>query len=278
MGLFLVYGVEGGDAPADDATGWTASNSGWGAFGEWAGDLPQDEFPELTYLAEYGEVFAEDGGAAAVEALEAELARALEEKPGDPTPEVLGVGKLLLQALRRRPADAVAAIITDGTGLDEDEEDDEGGDLDNDNGDGGPPGEEGDEEDQYQALEGVEAKGLAHTCGPACSCTGCKAMAADEQECARLQRELLALDEPVDFLVALLRSREAADGMAKALSAMAAGSGGDLVPPAAQGKDHLDGEAEEQLRVRLTELVAKREELRQALCDRCGVCDTGEGK
>jgi hypothetical protein len=278
MGLYLVYGVEGADGPVDDETGWTASNSGWGAFGEWAAGLPADEFPELGYLGEYGEVFSEDGGPQAVEALEAELARALEEKPGDPPEEVLGVGKLLLQALRRRPADAVAAIITDGTGLDEGDEDEED-DLEDD-GDDGPPGEEVEEEDQYQALEGVQGKGVSCSCGPGCNCTPCssKALEANEEECDRLQRELLAFDAPIDFINAALRTGKALGGIKAALSSMAEGTGGALAAPAGQGeKDHLDGQVEKQLRAKLAELTERREKLRERLCSLCGICDTTEG-
>jgi hypothetical protein len=278
MGLFLVYGVEGADAPADDATGWTASTTGWSNFSAWAAALPPGEFPELVYLGEYGEVFAEDGSARAVEALEAELAHALEEKPG-PTPEVLGVGKQLLRALRRRPENALAAIITDGTGLDEGDEDEEDEDPDNglDNGDGP---EEVEEEDTPGSLRGVQGKGVSCACGPGCGCGPCKAKGLEnEEECDRLQREMLDLDHAIDFIIANLDTRKALVGVKAAMSALAEGTGGGLMGPAGQEhKDHLDGQVEEQLRVRLTELVAKREKLRTELCDRCGVCDTEEGK
>jgi hypothetical protein len=274
MGMFLVFGVEGADTPVDDATGWTASNTGWSHFSGWAAGLPPGEYPELVYLGEYGDCFAEDGSASAVEALEAELERALAERPDDPPEEVLGVGKQLLQALRRRPESALAAVVTDGTGLDEDEEDEgEGDDLDNDNGDGGPPGE-GDEE-QYRSLEEAEAKGLGCTCGPACGCTGCKALEANEEECRKLQEQLLALDQPVDFLISLLRTREAARGMGKALSALGEAGGGALVAPAGQGGQ--DQVTEEQLRQKLEELTTRREAIRERLCSLCGICPTGEG-
>jgi hypothetical protein len=280
MGLFLVFGTEGADAPVDDETGWTASNSGWGSFSEWAAGLPPDRYPELGYLAEHGDCFSEDGSASAVEALEAELGQALAERPGDPSEEVLGVGKLLLQALRRRPENTVAAVITDGTGLDEGDEEEEDDDLEDDGDDGlddsGPPGEEADEE--YRSLEEAEAKGLGCSCGPACTCTGCKALEDNEEECRKLQEQLLAFDAPIDFINAALRTGQAVSGIKAALSSMAEGTGGALVGPAGQGeKDHLDGQVEEQLRQKLAELTARREKLRVELCERCGICETGEG-
>jgi hypothetical protein len=282
MGLYLVFGTEGGDAPVDDATGWTASNTGWAHFADWAADLPPDRYPEMGYLAEHGDCFSEDGSPQAVEALEAELARALEEKPGDPTPEVLGVGKLLLRALRRRPADALAVIITDGTGQgDEEEEGDEDEeDEDPDNGLDDSDQPEVEEEDVYGSLEGVQGKSAACACGPGCGCSPCKAKALEdnEEECRKLQEQLLAFDAPIDFINAALRTGKALGGIKAALSSMAEGSGGALVGPAGQEhKDHLDGQVEEQLRQKLVELTARREKLRVELCERCGICETGEG-
>jgi hypothetical protein len=282
MGLYLVYGVEGADGPVDDTSGWTASNTGWGAFGDWAAGLPAGEYPELTYLAEYGEVFAEDGSAAAVEALAGELARALGEKPGDPTPEVLGVGKLLLQALRRRPADAVAAVITDGTSGDEGDEDDDD-DLEDDGDDGlddsGPPGEEGDEEDTYRSVE-AGAKGVGCACGPGCSCTGCKALhgpacpcaacreARGEHPCDRVApedrrecRDLWDEYEKVEGQLSLVRDAlgvaEGIGSVRKALSSLGEMAGGALTAPAGQG----DEEQEEELAARRDRLEARSLEL-----------------
>jgi hypothetical protein len=244
-----------------------ATSGGWLAFAEWAADLA-DTHPLLAELAE-------EGTADDLEQLEAELEQALGDKPGKPTREVLAVGRRLLAVLSDAPEGAVALAVTDGTEPDEGEEEDPDNGLDN--GDG----PEGDEE-EYRSLEEAEAKGLCG-CGPGCSCSPCKAKAldneADEGECRRLQKAMLELDTAIDFIHAALETGEAVGGIQKALSSMAEGSGGALVPPAGQGrKDHLNSEFEAELRAKLAELTERREKLRQELCERCGVCETEEGK
>jgi hypothetical protein len=128
MGLFMVYGVPGVEEPVEDETGWMASMRGWVAFSDWLAGLG-DGFPLLAELAEEGQVYDADESPAAVEVLEGELARALAERPGSPTRDVLDVGRQLLEALRQRPGGAAVVIITDGQGVDDDEEDQEGDDL-----------------------------------------------------------------------------------------------------------------------------------------------------
>jgi hypothetical protein len=250
-----------------------ATSGGWLHFAEWAGALG-DDFPLLAELCE-------EGTADDLQALEQELERALGEKPGKPSREVLAVGRRLLAVLSDAPEGAVALAVTDGTEPEEGEEEEgEGDDLDNDGADAGPPGEEvEDEEDQYQALEGVQVKGASCSCGPGCSCTPCRSKALeDEGECRRLQKEMLDLDDAIGFIHAALKTGEAVGGIQKALSALAEGSGGAIVAPAAQGrKDHLNGEFEAELREKLVELTERRERLRTELCDRCGICETSEG-
>jgi hypothetical protein len=87
-----------------------ASNSGWAAFADWAADLP-DEYPELGYLGEHGECFPAD----ALAQLEDDLRRALREKPGKPSANVLSVGRRLLAAVEARPKGSEGMVVTDGT-------------------------------------------------------------------------------------------------------------------------------------------------------------------
>jgi hypothetical protein len=89
-----------------------ASTGGLAAFQEWAAELTAGDWPELNYIAEYGETENIAG-------LEAELVRSLDA--GLPTGSVAHVARRLLQALRDRPPGAVGMVITDGRG-----EDDEG--------------------------------------------------------------------------------------------------------------------------------------------------------
>jgi hypothetical protein len=116
MGWFVSFAVGDSDDPVDGDE--VASNSGWGAFSEWAAGLP-DDYPELGYLGEYGEIFPAD----ALGRLEADLVRALREKPGDPPRSVLHVAQQLLAAVKARPEGAEAMVVTDGTeGGDEEDE------------------------------------------------------------------------------------------------------------------------------------------------------------
>jgi hypothetical protein len=248
-----------------------ATSGGWMNFAEWAGALA-DDYPLLAELAE-------EGTADDLQALEGELEAALADKPGKPSREVLAVGRRLLAVLSDAPQGAVALAVTDGTEPEEGEEEDEE-DEDPDNGlDNGDGPEEVEEEDTPGSLRGVQTKGASCGCGPGCSCSPCKSKALeDEGECRRLQKQMLDLDDAIGFIHAALETGEAVGGIQKALSALAEGSGGALVPPAAQGqKDHLNGEFEAGLRQKLVELTERREKLRERLCSLCGICDTEEG-
>jgi hypothetical protein len=153
MGLFMVYGVTGVEEPVEDETGWVASVRGWVACSDWLAGLG-DDFPLLAELAEEGQVYDEDESPATLGQLEGELARALAERPGDPTRDALDVGRQLLQALRRRPEGTAVVIITDGQGVDDDEEDQEGDDLED-------------------GLGGAKSLSCGSR-GPACSCSTCR--------------------------------------------------------------------------------------------------------
>lgn len=84
--------------------GDVATNSGMHDFSEWVTELEGAE--ALRYLTEYGE--SED-----LEALETELAAALES--ADPTPDQRSIGEGLLAILRNR-GNATVLIISDGVG------------------------------------------------------------------------------------------------------------------------------------------------------------------
>jgi hypothetical protein len=117
MSYFAVFGVPDKDEPvdADDI----ASNTGWAAFQDWAYQLG-DDYPELAYLGEWGEVYAPEGDDHdALAALESELRRALRDKPGKPSRSVLSVGARLLLVVEQRPAGAFYLAVTDGTEGDE---------------------------------------------------------------------------------------------------------------------------------------------------------------
>jgi hypothetical protein len=94
-----------------------ASNSGYGAFIEWAAELG-DDYAELAALAENGVIDNPES----LGAVEAQLARALRQRPDRPTPDVLGVAKRLLAALQQRPKGTAAMSITDGTAGEGDED------------------------------------------------------------------------------------------------------------------------------------------------------------
>jgi hypothetical protein len=108
MGYFVAFALEDSDdiIDADEV----ASNAGWAAFADWAAALPED-YPELGYLGEYGECHPGE----ALARLEADLGRALREKPGSPSWDVLEVGRRLLAVVRDRPAGAAGLVVTDGT-------------------------------------------------------------------------------------------------------------------------------------------------------------------
>jgi hypothetical protein len=117
MGYFVVYCPQ--DAAADITGGdHVASNAGYDDFLRWAETL--DGLPALAALAEEG--------AADADALEADLARALQPGdqegglPGAPSPQVKGVAERLLAAVRERPEGTAAVGVTDGTAGEEEEE------------------------------------------------------------------------------------------------------------------------------------------------------------
>jgi hypothetical protein len=116
VSYFISFGVDGRDEPVDGDH--VASNTGWAQFIRWAGRLPEADYPELLYLAHYGEVFPED----AIAQLEKDVVRALGEKPGKPAPAVQSVARRLLAALRARPQGAGALVVTDGTAGDDEED------------------------------------------------------------------------------------------------------------------------------------------------------------
>lgn len=123
MSYFGAFGTEDGEDLID--TDDIASNSGWAAFGEWAHALP-GEYPELGYLGDHGEVYAAPGDPQdALEALEDDLKRAMREKPGRPSSDVLTVAARLLLILEQRPDQSIYFVVTDGT-----EGDDESGEGD----------------------------------------------------------------------------------------------------------------------------------------------------
>src|SRR5262249_3365271 len=62
------------------------------------------------YLSQYGECHPAD----AIAALEAELSRALKEKPGKPTNAVRHVADRLLRVVRDKPDGASYLVVTDG--------------------------------------------------------------------------------------------------------------------------------------------------------------------
>lgn len=106
MGYFVSFQVEGHDDPADGDH--VASTAGWAAFLDWAGALDEEEWPELAWLSE--NAWSDDPVR-----LEDDLADAVKAKPGKPSPDVLGVARSLLDAVRARPEGAVALVVTDGT-------------------------------------------------------------------------------------------------------------------------------------------------------------------
>jgi hypothetical protein len=87
-----------------------ATNSGYAEFVEWAAELGED-YAELAALAENGVIDNPES----LEVVEAQLARALRNKPDPPSADVLGVGKRLLAALQQRPKGTAALSVTDGT-------------------------------------------------------------------------------------------------------------------------------------------------------------------
>jgi hypothetical protein len=114
MSWFATWAVRGKRKPVDGDH--VATNTGWKEFGDWAERLRATHF-KLWHLAVHGVCFTADGETEdALAGLEADLGRALADRPGNPRPNVLSVAKRLLDEVRHRPEGAVALAITDGTG------------------------------------------------------------------------------------------------------------------------------------------------------------------
>lgn len=110
MSYFIVYATEdtSDDVPPIDGD-HIATGRGWLAWGDWA-LANQDAMPEAARLAEDGELYP----AEALDALESQLDEALHGRHKAP-PHVNAITAALLAALRARPDDTVAILISDGT-------------------------------------------------------------------------------------------------------------------------------------------------------------------
>jgi hypothetical protein len=243
MTLFAVFATESDEVVEGDDV---ATLRGWHAFAIWTGNLGEG-YPLLAALGEEGT--ADDLGG-----LESELEHCLTAKPNDPSREVLGVGRRLLAVLSDAPEGAQAVVITDGTEPDGDEDGDEGEDGEDD------------------LAGGSKALGCG-SCGPSCSCTGCKSAgghpcdtvpAADRQECLDVWAQLEGVQEQLDLLRSALDAGESLAVMHKAVSGLAEATGGALVSPAAQGEEPDDGD---RLRGRLKGLEGVRDRLWERLLE-----------
>jgi hypothetical protein len=116
VSFFVAYAFRDQDDIVDGNE--IGSATGWLTFADWTADLPEEEYPKLVNLAEYGECGPD---AADIDKLETELARALGEKPGNPDENMQGVGRHLLAELRSRPIGADCLVVTDGTGSGEEQ-------------------------------------------------------------------------------------------------------------------------------------------------------------
>jgi hypothetical protein len=120
---WVAFAVQGSDEIVDGDE--VASTQGLADFQEWCVSLPEGEYPELAYLGEYGVCLDDEGDdpGAALARLEKALARALKEKPGELSRDVLHVAERLLTELRNRPEGAEEMAVTDGVCEDDGEED-----------------------------------------------------------------------------------------------------------------------------------------------------------
>ncbi len=109
MGWFLSFASDDHDGITDSDE--VATTRGWDDFAAWAAGLDGGRYPALTFFVEEGGL----GEAADIAQMEEDLAVALRVRPGGPSPDVQSVGWRLLHELRRRPGDADALVITDGT-------------------------------------------------------------------------------------------------------------------------------------------------------------------
>jgi hypothetical protein len=113
MGLFAAYLLPDRDEPVDGDPISTAL--GWKNWGDWVLSLA-DEYPEAAHLAQEGWVEGPDQLAE----LEEELTRLLHEAPD---PDRGAITAQVLSALRGRPEQATALMVTDGEPGDGSEED-----------------------------------------------------------------------------------------------------------------------------------------------------------
>jgi hypothetical protein len=104
MGVEVYFAVEGEAEPVEGDL--AASNSGWGAWSEWASGLDADAFPTVVGLAEDG--FADLG------ALEDELKRLAKKPPGSPDADIRGVTARLVEILGEKPDGAIGVVCSDG--------------------------------------------------------------------------------------------------------------------------------------------------------------------
>jgi hypothetical protein len=107
VSYFLSFIADPDDARAVDGDEVCTT---WGmlALMDYCATLDAEEYPELSPWQD--ETWSDDPAA-----LEAEVARAIKEKPGEPSANVLGILRALLAGLKARPDDAAAVVLTDGT-------------------------------------------------------------------------------------------------------------------------------------------------------------------
>jgi hypothetical protein len=100
----IAYAPGDEDAPVELGDQF-ASTAGYAGFLDWVETLGAD------YVALHE--LSEDGCADLAE-LEEELTRALSEKPGKPSADVLGVARALRDAVRAAPTGTASVGVTDG--------------------------------------------------------------------------------------------------------------------------------------------------------------------
>lgn len=110
MSFFVAYVTSEDGEPQDgDVVG---SGRGWLGWADWAAE---QDWPHMAHLAEEGWIEPVE----AIEVLQAELQEALDAHAD---PNVLGVTRRLLEAVRARPKECLGLIVTDGTPPAEDED------------------------------------------------------------------------------------------------------------------------------------------------------------
>lgn len=106
MSMYVTFDEGDGDQ--------VATNTGWGDLVRWVADLDPDDYPLLCQLADHGETTSASDLATEIEA-------AIEESPPD---EVEGLASTLdgFLSILEANADADAVFVTDGTGMETDDE------------------------------------------------------------------------------------------------------------------------------------------------------------